>query len=113
MEQDEKQALKEFKEAVNTTPKKLEDWLETEESKAVGYKSSGDDDESVGHRSGKRIVKLLQKKQADYTADDFKFMRKVVGYVHRHKPQKPSGDTTETNWRYSLMNWGHDPNKNS
>jgi hypothetical protein len=34
-------------------------------------------------------------------------MRKVVGYLHR--AQRPSGDVRETRWRYSLMNWGHDP----
>ena len=38
-------------------------------------------------------------------------MRKVVGYVHRHMTQRPKGDVTDTNWRKSLMNWGHDPLK--
>ena len=38
-------------------------------------------------------------------------MAKVVGYVHRHLAQRPDGDVTETTWRYSLMNWGHDPTK--
>ena len=23
--------------------------------------------------------------------------------------QRPDGDATDTRWRYSLMNWGHDP----
>lgn len=36
-------------------------------------------------------------------------MRKVVGYVRRHLAQRPSGDVEDTRWRYSLMNWGHDP----
>jgi hypothetical protein len=38
-------------------------------------------------------------------------MRKVVGYVHRHLVQRPKGDVPGTRWRYSLMNWGHDPLK--
>jgi len=38
-------------------------------------------------------------------------MRKVTGYVHRHMAQRPSGDVEHTRWRYSLMNWGHDPLK--
>ncbi len=38
-------------------------------------------------------------------------MKKVSGYVHRHQAQKPSGDVENSNWRYSLMNWGHDPLK--
>lgn len=37
-------------------------------------------------------------------------MRKVVGYVNRHLKQEPKKEEIETsNWRYSLMNWGHDP----
>lgn len=108
MTEDDKQATGEFKKAVNMSAEKLEKWLDTEESKKVGYKNDGED-ESVGHQSGKRIVEILQKKQADYTADDLKHVHKVVGYIHRHLAQKPDGDITETNWRYSLMNWGHDP----
>ena len=38
-------------------------------------------------------------------------MRRVVSYVHRHFAERPSGDISETRWRYSLMNWGHDPAK--
>jgi hypothetical protein len=38
-------------------------------------------------------------------------MRKVLGYIKRHSAQRPSGDVTDTPWRYSLMNWGHDPLK--
>jgi hypothetical protein len=34
------------------------------------------------------------------------------GYVHRHVKQKPSKEDAEhSRWRYSLMNWGHDPLK--
>jgi hypothetical protein len=38
-------------------------------------------------------------------------MAKVTGYVRRHLAQRPEGDIEETPWRYSLMNWGHDPAK--
>jgi hypothetical protein len=38
-------------------------------------------------------------------------MRKVVGYLHRHLAQRPSGDVREIRWRYSRTNWGHDPCK--
>jgi hypothetical protein len=65
----------------------------------------------VGHRSGRRIVEILQKKKGERTDSDQEHMRKVVGYVHRHLAQRPDGDVTETRWRYSLMNWGHDPLK--
>jgi hypothetical protein len=39
-------------------------------------------------------------------------MRKVGGYVHRHMAQAgPADDMEQSQWRYSLMNWGDDPLK--
>lgn len=97
----------EFDEAVNLTAKQLEKWLDTEESRSVGQKGGGG--ESTGHRSGRRIISLLGKRKDDLTEDDLAHMRKVNGYVKRHLAQRPKGDVTDTAWRYSLMNWGHDP----
>ncbi|MEU2551462.1 DUF3140 domain-containing protein [Streptomyces sp. NPDC003388] len=97
-----------FGDAVNMTAGELEKWLETDESKSVGQSDGG---ESVGHESGRRIVTLLRTKKADLGEDDIAHMRKVVGYVRRHVEQRPDGDITDTRWRYSLMNWGHDPKK--
>ena len=94
--------------AVTMTASQLEDWLGTEESQSVGQKGP-DGGESTGHESGRRIVAILRAKKDDLTEDDVEHMHKVVGYVHRHLAQRPSGDVTETKWRYSLMNWGHDP----
>jgi hypothetical protein len=74
----------------------------------VGFKGRAGG-ESVGHRSGRRIVRLLAKSADALTPGDLAHMRKVVGYVHRHLAQRPAGDIAETPWRYSLMNWGHDP----
>lgn len=104
-----KSIIDEFKQAVNMTPKQLESWLETEESQAVGQKNGSD--ESTGHQSGKYIIELLHKKKADYSEADIAHMKKVISYVHRHSAQRPSGEIDHTRWRYSLMNWGHDPLK--
>jgi Protein of unknown function (DUF3140) len=98
-----------WKQAVNMTAGELEKWLDTEVSQSVGDKSSGG--ESTGHQSGRRIVALLRSKKGDLDGDDAAHMRKVVGYVHRHLAQRPDGDVTDTAWRHSLMNWGHDPLK--
>ncbi|EIE98999.1 DUF3140 domain-containing protein [Saccharomonospora glauca] len=98
-----------WNDAVNMTAEELEDWLETPESRSVGDKS--DDEESTGHRSGRRIVRLLRTKKNELDEDDAAHMRKVVSYVHRHLAQRPDGDVSHTPWRYSLMNWGHDPLK--
>ncbi|MHA6248423.1 DUF3140 domain-containing protein [Pontibacter sp. CAU 1760] len=108
--QEREQIYQDFKEAVNMTPSELEDWLKTDESKEVGYKED-DADESVGHESGSKIIKILHTKKANLTDSDFAHMRKVVGYVHRHVAQRPSGDVENTPWRYSLKNWGHEPMK--
>ncbi|MEV4570213.1 DUF3140 domain-containing protein [Nonomuraea sp. NPDC049419] len=109
MSEDHETVAKEFGEAVNMTAKELEHWLDSDDSKAVGQKDGGG--ESTGHESGRRIVQLLRAKKPDLTDDDYAHMRKVVGYVHRHLAQRPSGDVKDTKWRYSLMNWGHDPLK--
>ncbi len=107
--QEDKEAIREFKKAVNMSGTEITKWLETQESKAVGFKGGGG--ESVGHRSGRRIIGLLEKKQDELTESDLRHVRKVVGYIHRHLAQRPAGDVSETPWRYSLMNWGHDPVK--
>ena len=109
MSSDEVRAtIREFKKTVNMSPHQLTTWLAKKESKEVGSKSS-DGSESVGHQSGRRIVELLGKKEAEFSDDDVHHAKKVLGYIHRHLAQRPSGDITETHWRYSLMNWGHDP----
>ncbi|MFI6179116.1 DUF3140 domain-containing protein [Nonomuraea sp. NPDC051191] len=99
----------EFGEAVNMTAKELERWLDTDESKEAGQKRDGG--ESTGHASGRGIVRLLRKGKSSLNGHDYEHMTKVIGYIHRHLAQRPSGDVRETRWRHSLMNWGHDPLK--
>jgi hypothetical protein len=98
-----------FKQDVNLTITELEHWLKTEESKSVGQDSG--DGESIGHQSGEHIIRILQKKKADITPDDEAHMHKVHAYVSRHSAQRPHGNIEHSRWRYSLMNWGHDPLK--
>ncbi|NND75125.1 MAG: DUF3140 domain-containing protein [Ilumatobacter sp.] len=99
---------KAFRDAVNMSPAELEDWLATDESKSVGDSDGG---ESTGHASGRRIVDIKRANVDELTDDDHEHMNEVVGYVNRHLAQRPDGDVSDTNWRYSLMNWGHDPLK--
>ncbi|WP_416676381.1 DUF3140 domain-containing protein [Egbenema bharatensis] len=110
LSQKEKDTVLNFEAAVNMTAKEIEDWLKTEESQSVGQKES-EEDESKGHQSGRKIVKILRKSESEYTEADLSHMKKVISYIHRHSAQKPSGSIVETPWRYSLMNWGHDPTK--
>lgn len=106
---EQQQVYREFHDAVNMSPKELESWLATDASKAAGWKPDGG--ESVGHESGRRIVLIKRTRKDDLSDDDYNHMRKVVGYVSRHLAQRPSGDISDSRWRHSLMNWGHDPLK--
>ncbi|ALM20351.1 DNA-binding protein [Nonlabens sp. MIC269] len=98
-----------FYDAVNMTPSELEQWLDTDKSKSVGQDSG--DGESKGHKSGRKIISIKNKKKDDLNQNDYVHMNKVIGYIHRHTAQKPDSDIKESDWRYSLKNWGHDPCK--
>ena len=113
-DQEKKRVHAAFNEAVNMTPKALDAWLETPESKSVGQDDGSG--EATGHKSGHIIVAIKHKKQADLTDDDYAQMKRVTSYVHRHLAQRPKGegregDVSHTRWAYSLKNWGHDPTK--
>ena len=104
-----KEIWDEWNELVNMQPAELEDWLTTSESKSVG---DSDDKESTGHKSGRRIVKIKRTKKDDLTEENWNHMAKVVGYIKRHCAQGGPEENVESSaWRYSLMNWGHDPLK--
>jgi len=102
-----------FAVVINMDAEVLERWLTTEQSRAVGWKEPDGKckGESVGHRSGRRIVQILRTPAAELESDDYAHMRKVVGFVRRHLAQRPSRNIETSRWRYSLMNWGHDPCK--
>ena len=104
------QVIKEFRSVVNLTPSQLERWLSMPDSKKLGFKDEVKAG-TVGHESGRRILTILTKRRDKYTDDDLRHMQTVVGFVNSHRAQKPPGDIVASNWRYSLMNWGHDPTK--
>ena len=97
----------EWQDKVNMTPKELESWLDTDESKSVGDSDSG---ESTGHESGRKILKIKDTNKDDLSDDQWDWMQKTVGYINRHCAQVPN-DPEGSDWEYSLKNWGHDPMK--
>lgn len=105
---DRNEILRRFRRAVNMSAPEIAAWLRRPESKAVGFRYPGSR-ESVGRQSARKIIRLLR--GGPRTAADYQHMTKVAGYVARHTAQRPAGDVSETPWRYSLMNWGHDPLK--
>jgi hypothetical protein len=108
MSKDRDTIWKEWGDLVNMAPQDLDDWQQTETSKSVGDKSDG---ESVGHKSAGKIVEIKRTRKYDLTDAQWDWMAKTVGYIKRHTAQRPKGDVADTSWRYSLMNWGHDPLK--
>jgi hypothetical protein len=107
-ELDRKKVRSDFRTAVNMTARELEEWLRTPESLSVGQRKP--DGESIGHASGRRIAAILRTSEPELGSDDYRHMRRVVGFIRRHRAQEPANPVT-SRWRYSLMNWGHDPLK--
>jgi hypothetical protein len=105
-EENKAEAWTEFRKLVNMSPADLEAWLKTEESGSTGQDSG--DGESIGHKSGKKIIAIKHKKKEDLTDADYEHMHKVISYISRHLAQKPE-QVEGSNWLYSLKNWGHDP----
>lgn len=100
----------EWRGLVNMAPKELSEWLETDASKSVG--SDCGNGESIGHKSGRRIITIKRTNKADLSDDQWDHMATVIGYIKRHCSQGgPERDIETSNWTYSLKNWGHDPLK--
>jgi len=107
--EDADEVVAEFGDLVNMGAKELRAWLDSDQSKSVGQHPDGEA-ESTGHRSGRRIVEILEKKKSDWDDDDIVHMRYVNAYNKRHLAQGgPEDDVEHSRWRYSLMNWGQDP----
>lgn len=108
-----KSIKREFREKVNMSPGEIERWIAGERSKSVGQ-PGGKGGSTVGRDSAKRIVAINRKRAADLTGRDIAHMKKVNGYIARHlkqRPKKSGAELRETDWTYSLKNWGHDPLK--
>ena len=105
---DEAEIRREFRRLTNLSQEELQAWLETPESRRAGVVRKGEA-ESVGRQSGRRILAIREAAEGDLTDADYRHMKKVIGYCRRHLAQRPWGDVADTRWRWSLMNWGHDP----
>lgn len=97
-----------WRRVVNCPPEEIEEWHTTPESAAVGTRRPGDR-WSVGQLAGLRTVELLETPREHWTPADWAHVRRVAGFVRRHRAQWPRGDVRRSRWRHSLRNWGHDP----
>jgi hypothetical protein len=95
-----------FLRLINMTPREIEAWHATRQSKSVGQDAG--DGESIGVKAGRRVAALLRSRRAP-SADDLRHMRRVVSFIRRLSAQAPRRNRETSRWRYALMNWGHDP----
>ena len=105
--------LNDWREVVNMTADEVERWLRDPRSRRCGMQRTGER-ETVGRKSGRRIVKMLRAGHDGWSASDWAWARKVVGYCKRHLAERRSewgDDIEERKWTWSLRNWGHDPVK--
>lgn len=98
-----------FAKAVTMPAGQLERWLETQRSRDVGRHKGLR--ESHGHAAGRRVLRLLRTPRSEFTADDLVHMRRVIHHIERQLRHRPRGDVSNTDWRFALMNWGHDPQR--
>ncbi|KAF1981016.1 hypothetical protein K402DRAFT_365530 [Aulographum hederae CBS 113979] len=116
MVKDKETVIEEFNELVNMTPDELKDWLGSDESTGSGWSKDDGSGETIGHESGRKIIKILEKNPKkdpeQYEKEDIDHMRKVVAYCKRHLAQeeKAKQDTNSKSYK-SLKNWGHDAQK--
>ncbi len=105
---DKEEIWDEFQSKQNMTVSELEIWLATDTSSNAGKKM--DNGETVGHASGRSILKIKKKDKADFTEANWDKINEAVGYYHQnlHESQKPNNDVESSDWYYALKNWGHD-----
>jgi hypothetical protein len=92
-DQDKTEVRKAFRKSANMTPARLTNGSTAGKANmwAGKARTAMGPGESVGHRSGRRIVAIKRKRAADLTEADYTHMRKEIGYVARHSAQRPSG----------------------
>ena len=100
-----RETYEEFYHVVNMGAGELEDWLATDLSHRIG--GCGDDgcDRDACHK----IVAIKRAGPDELGEDDYSHMDMVIRNIHRRLPAQPHGDIEKSGWRYDLMNWGHDP----
>ena len=103
-------AVNGFRRVVNISPIQLERWLDTPESKKLRRLEAGRSGLAF-QGAGHLVLKILKKRSDKYSGEDLEYMRSVTSEITRRLAKRPKGNIIASNWRYALMNWGHDPSK--
>ena len=99
----------EFCNNINMLPHELETWLKTTTSQAPA--ESDKPELVIDKKVSRKIFKVLLKKKYMLTKGDYACMEKVSNSIQNIYQQKPQDNILQSNWRYALMNLGHDPDK--
>jgi hypothetical protein len=100
------QVWTEFHRAVNMSSPELRDWLLARAAWNDEYPPEPGIDLPA---LGERVLRLLEKRQTDVTAEDVELMREVADIVNTRLANRPPNGVQDDPWRHSLMTLGHDP----
>lgn len=100
----------EFRTKVNMSPLEIEKWLETKTSGVPGEESC-QSEFLIEKKTSQKIIRILLKRKVMLTKGDYECMEKVSNHINKLYEHKPEDNILVSNWRYALMNLGHDPYK--
>ena len=100
----------EFSALVNMSPLELENWLETKTSKIPGEETR-ESELVIDKKFSRKLIKILLKRKVMLTKGEYECMDTIVNHIKKLYNHKPAEDILTSDWRYALMNLGHDPLK--
>lgn len=106
--EEKRTVLQEFHACVNMTPTELENWLCSDQSRITSVHNAGS---LSDHRAGWWVLEITRKDDHKLDESDYDQMMRTVGFIKRQASEEPYGYINGSQWRFTLMNWGHDPLK--
>ncbi|MFD2766957.1 DUF3140 domain-containing protein [Micromonospora eburnea] len=94
-----------FHALVNVPSEQLRQWLLTRGS---GEESFGPDPNMDLPEPGRHILRVLSKRKVDLTREDIEVMQEAVDRIQSLIETRPTAGNTDNEWRYSLLDLGHD-----
>lgn len=94
-----------FHALVNVPSEQLRQWLLTRGS---GEESFGPDPDLGLPEPGRHILRVLTKRKVDLTRADIEVMGETIDRIQSLIDEKPSRGNADNEWRYSLLDLGHD-----
>ncbi|MFE9203109.1 DUF3140 domain-containing protein [Micromonospora sp. NPDC007230] len=94
-----------FHALVNVPSEQLRQWLLTRGS---GEESFGPAPNMDLPEPGRHILRVLSKRKVDLTREDLEVMQEAVDRIQDLIDARPSGGNVDNEWRYSLLDLGHD-----